>query len=84
MDRKCSYWMNYRIEYLLWIHSTDLYIIFHLSRSISPEFNDMMRHLIDAELNTLVSNCNQNTPTKPTFLPQIIALYLMQFHGLQR
>lgn len=62
-----------------------IFRIFNLLRSKSPEFNDLMRRLIDAEMNALNEKCGQMKKSmKPKSLPQLITLYLIQFYGLKR
>lgn len=53
---------------------------------LSPDFNSMMRQMIETEFNSLRTSCAQEGvgQTRPSSLPEIISLYLMQYHGIQR
>lgn len=53
--------------------------------SVSIEFNNMMREKLDTQLNELKTKCDQksNKPL-PENLRQIISLYLIGYHGLNR
>lgn len=45
----------------------------------------MLSQMIDTEINTISAKCSQGIGQMgPTMLQEIISMYLIQYHGLQR
>lgn len=53
------------------------------NNSISTEFNNVMKKLIDTQINELNTACEQTGISKdPAGLGLIISLYMIRYHGL--